>query len=145
MSRKSAREIAVQILYEYGFQYNSAMEILDYRFSEAFRNTVTDDLEDYSDINEKQQKYIRDVVAGVIVKSDELDEAIKKYSIGWNFTRISRITRAILQVGIFELKYLDEIPPSVAINEAIELAKTYDTQETAAFVNGILGSISREE
>lgn len=145
MSRKSAREIAVQIIYEYDYRYNTASEILDYRLGSDFLETISEDMAIYKNIDEKQAEYIKTVVGGVVVKSEEIDEAIKKYSIGWNLSRISRITRAILRVAVYELKYLDEVPASVAINEAVELTKSYDTQETAAFVNGILGSISREE
>ena len=145
MSRKAAREIAVQMIYEYGYKYNTASEILDDRMSPEFIATVDDELIIYREFDDKQSGYLRDVVGGVVVNEEEIDALIQKYSIGWNIKRISRIARAILRVAVYELLHCDEVPDSVAINEAVELTKRYDTQETAAFVNGILGSIVREK
>lgn len=144
MSRKTAREIAVQMIYEYSYHYNTASEILEHRLNPEFLETANDELSIYRNFDNKQYPYIRDVVGGVVTHTEEIDELIKKYAIGWNFTRISRIARAILRVAVYELLHYDEVPESVAINEAVELTKRYDTQETAAFVNGILGSIVRE-
>ncbi len=144
MSRKVAREIAVHMVYEYGYQCNTASEILEDRLSAEFLSTLDDELILYRDFAETQSKYLNDVVGGVVVHEKEIDELIQKYSIGWNIKRISRIARAILRVATFEILYYEDVPASVAINEAVELTKRYDTKETAAFVNGILGSIVRE-
>ena len=144
MSRKVAREIAVHMIYEYGYQYNTASEILEERLNPEFLSTLDDELILYRDFANEQLGYVNDVVGGVVVHEKELDELIQKYSIGWNIKRISRIARAILRVAAFEILYYEDVPASVAINEAVELTKRYDTKETAAFVNGILGSIVRE-
>ena len=68
---------------------------------------------------------------------------IRKYAIGWDITRISKLTRCILQLAIFEILYMDDVPTGVAISEAVRIAKLYDGDDTGAFVNGILGSLAR--
>ena len=74
---------------------------------------------------------------------DELNEQIQKYSIGWDISRISRLARTILQLAIFEILYVEDVPTGVAISEAVRLAKMYDGDDTGSFVNGILGSFAR--
>ncbi|MBR5480030.1 MAG: transcription antitermination factor NusB [Clostridia bacterium] len=145
MSRKIAREIAVHMVYEYGYQCNTASEILEERLNPEFLSTLDDDLILYRDFANEQMGYVNDVVGGVVVHEEEIDDLIQKYSIGWNIKRISRIARAILRVAIFEIKFYDDVPTGVAINEAVELTKRYDTKETSAFVNGILGKVARGE
>lgn len=145
MSRKSAREAAVHMIFEYAYNTGCVEEILEHRFSPEFLATVKEDFALYSDIDNTQRKYVREVVEGTVSKLDEIDELIRKNSIGWDLRRISRVAMAIMRVAVFEAKHLDEVPPSVAINEAVEIAKKYEPAETVAFINGILGSIVREE
>ena len=83
------------------------------------------------------------VVSGVANRTDELNEEIQKHSIAWDVSRISRLTRAIMQLAIFESLYVADVPVGVAISEAVRLAKKYDGDDTGAFVNGILGSFAR--
>lgn len=83
------------------------------------------------------------MVSGVANRAEELNEIIGKYSIGWNVSRISRLTRCILQLAIFEILYVEDVPTGVAISEAVRLSKMYDGDDTGAFVNGILGSFAR--
>lgn len=144
MSRKAAREIAVQIIYEYGYRCNDVLSILEDRFDPEFFASLVDESDSYRDFDNAQYEYLKTIVNGVVEKEDVLDELIKKYAIGWNINRISRIARAILRVAAYEILHYEDVPESVAINEAVELTKKYDTKETAAFVNGILGSIVRE-
>ena len=68
---------------------------------------------------------------------------IQKYAIGWDVSRISRLTRCVLQLAIYEILYVEDVPTGVAISEAVRLAKKYDGDDTGAFVNGILGSFAR--
>ena len=82
---------------------------------------------------------------GVYEHGVELDGYISKYAIGWSFARISRMAAAIMRVAMYEILYMPDIPASAAINEAVELAKRYDSPEAASFVNGILGSYVRKE
>ena len=83
------------------------------------------------------------VVAGVANRSQELNEQIGKFSIGWDVSRISRLTRCVMQLAICEILYMEDVPTGVAISEAVRLAKKYDGDDTGAFVNGILGSFAR--
>ena len=90
-----------------------------------------------------QMAYIDTVVAGVAARAEDLSEQIQKYSIGWDISRISRLTRTIMQLAIFEILYLDDVPTGVAISEAVRIAKMYDGDDTGSFVNGILGAFAR--
>ncbi|MBE6916269.1 MAG: transcription antitermination factor NusB [Ruminococcaceae bacterium] len=143
MSRKIARELAVLSVYEYGFNANSAEDILANLFSEDFFQNAPEELSLPEGIA-AQQEYITSTVLGVVSRLDELDSYIKKHAIGWSIDRISRIAVAILRTSIYEAKYSDDIPVRVAVNEAVEIAKRYDTPETVSFINGVLGSVLKE-
>ncbi|GAA4668782.1 transcription antitermination factor NusB [Frondihabitans cladoniiphilus] len=86
--------------------------------------------------------YARDIVQGVIENRPEIDELIETYSQGWSLGRMPTIDRAILRMGIWELTKNDEIPDAVAISEAVELAQSLSTDDSASFVNGLLGRIA---
>ena len=90
-----------------------------------------------------QMAYIDTVVAGVANRAEELNEQIQKYSIGWDISRISKLARTIMQLAIFEILYVEDVPTGVAISEAVRMAKMYDGDDTGAFVNGILGAFAR--
>ena len=83
------------------------------------------------------------VVSGVACRLEELNKQIQKFSIGWDISRISRLARTILQLAIYEVLYVEDVPAGVAVSEAVRLAKKYDGDDTGAFVNGILGSFVR--
>ena len=83
-----------------------------------------------------------DVMAGVN-RAEELNQVIQTFSHGWDISRISRLTRSIMQLAIYEINYLEDVPMAVAISEAVRLAKKYDGDDTGAFVNGILGAYAR--
>lgn len=88
--------------------------------------------------------YANAVVSGIEVCKNELDEDISKYlKKGWSISRISKVSLAILRLALYEIKYLENIPVNVSINEAVELAKKYTIDESS-FVNGILGAYTRE-
>lgn len=144
MSRKAAREVAVHIVYDYGFNNEVGEESLQHFLSDEFAESISSDTDIYSQVGKEQHLYITNIVNGVAEKRDEIDELIRKYSVGWNLNRISRIAMAIMRVAVFESKYADDVSEKIAINEAVEIAKKYDTAETVSFINGILGSIVRE-
>ena len=89
--------------------------------------------------------YIRAVVKGVATRVDELDGAIERNAKGWKLNRLSRMTKAVLRLAIYEMRYVSDVPVGVAINEAVALDKIYDTEEAAAFINGVLGAVAREK
>ena len=95
--------------------------------------------------NAKQAAYIRRLVRGVAEHGAELDGYIAKYAKGWRFSRIPLVASAIMRVAMYEILYMPDIPTGAAINEAVEIAKKYETPETVKFINGILGSFARKE
>ncbi|MDD6727816.1 MAG: transcription antitermination factor NusB [Eubacteriales bacterium] len=97
----------------------------------------------YSENVCKVSDYAKKIFQGVSEKKDELNDTINTYSKRWKASRLPKVTLSILYVAIYEICYVDEVPDSVAINEAVELAKKYGADEDASFVNGILGSVSR--
>lgn len=94
---------------------------------------------------ETAMPYIRGVLEGVSEHYDELTETISRnLSEGWSIERISKPSRAILMLAVYEIKYVEDVPERVAINEAVELAKLYDEPQNAAFVNGVLAGVLKE-
>ena len=110
-------------------------------FQNLFNNEET--LAIYEENVAKVGKYAKELFEGVDSKIEELDEVINTYSKGWKTNRLPKVNLAILRLAIYEMKYLDNVPQSVSINEAVELAKKYTIDESK-FVNGILGTYSRE-
>ena len=90
-----------------------------------------------------QLAYIDGVVAGVANREEELNASISKFSIGWDISRISRLVRSVMQLAIYEILYVEDVPTGVAVSEAVRIAKKYDGDDTGAFVNGILGAFAR--
>ena len=89
--------------------------------------------------------FARELFEGVSSKEQELDDVINKYSKGWKANRLPKVNLAILRLAIYEIKYLEDVPNSVAINEAVELAKKYSGEGDYSFINGILGSVAKGE
>lgn len=146
MTRTNAREIAVHFSFELGFSTISAEELLDLHFNKENFALLGEEEPLYAEFpNEKQQKYIRELVTGVAVHGAELDSYIEKYAIGWKFSRIDRIAAAIMRVAMYEILYMPDVPASAAINEAVEIAKSYEEPEVISFINGILGAFIRKE
>ena len=115
MIRNTAREIAVHLAYELSFTDKTVKELLDERLTKEYFDTLKD--EGY----------------------------IAKYAKGWSFDRIPLVASAIMRVAMYESLYRSDIPTRVAVNEAVEIAKKYETPETVKFINGILGSFVRGE
>lgn len=146
MTRTAAREIAVHFSYEMGYAAGNAEAAINTRFAPEYFETLAQECDLYEESPDEQQlKYIRTVVAGVYEHGPELDSYIQKYSVGWNFSRISMMASAIMRICLYELLYMPEVPRSAAINEAVNIAKKYEDQDVVAFINGILGSFSRAE
>ncbi len=129
MTRKMAREEAFILIFEKVFTKESIEEILECAF-EA-RGLVPDD-------------YIKTVFSGVYDHVEELDQVIGEKAVGWRIDRISKTALCILRLAIFEIKYMEDIPLSVSINEAVEISKKYATEADASFVNGILSTVAKE-
>ena len=144
MTRSNAREIAVHLIYAVRCSEEPVEDVLSGRFDEEYYALLADESEVYSDKpGTKQKTYISNVVRGVIDRTQELEGYLAKYSIGWNVNRISSLAKAIMELAMYETLYVDDVPKNVAIHEAVLLAQKYEEEETAAFVNGVLGSFAR--
>ena len=146
MVRNIAREIAIHLSYELSFTDKRVDELLDERLTAEVFSTLAEEDPIYHEApNAKQADYIRRLVKGVDEHAAELDGYIAKYAKGWSFARIPLVASAIMRVAMYEMLYMPEIPNGAAINEAVEIAKKYETPETVKFMNGILGSFVRQE
>lgn len=102
-------------------------------------------IELYNENVEQVGDYAISIYHGVQEHQEEIDEVIVKFSKNWKINRIPKVNLSILRVAIYEMTFVDDVPDSVAINEAVELCKKYSTKEDSAFVNGILGAYSRSK
>ena len=144
MTRANARELAVHLIYGREFTGEEPCQLIETRLDKEYYSMLADENEIYSDRPSRAQlQYIDCVVSGVANRCDELNGYIQQYAIGWDVSRISRLTRTIMQLAIFEIMFVDDVPTGVAISEAVRLAKMYDGDDTGSFVNGILGSFAR--
>ena len=146
MKRTTAREIAVQLGFYASASDKPASEIIDEFFDEEYFATLAGEDELFAEYPEKKQKdYIIRLAENMEAYRIQIDKYIEKYAHGWKVERISKTAIAVLRCAICEVMYMDDIPNSAAINEAVELAKGYDEPETVAFINGVLGGFMRGE
>ena len=146
MTRTAAREIAVRLCFCISENPSDPQEFLSGVFEEEYYSSLkTEDSLYKKAPDARQLEYITSLVTGVFGHSAELDSYIDKYSEGWKFGRISRTAVAIMKTAMFEVLYMPDVPDKAAINEAVELAKHYEPPETVSFINGVLGSFSRNE
>ena len=131
MTRSEMREHVFKLIFRVPFHdKNELREQIDYYF------------DDLTDVNEKDYEYITNKALLVCELSDELDEKINSVSEGWPVDRIGKAELAIMRLAVYEMLYDDDIPVNVAINEAVELAKSYGSDDNAAsFVNGVLAKL----
>ena len=144
MKRGDARELAVHLIYGRVFTGEEPEQVVSTRLDKEYYEKLGAENEVYSERPSRAQlRYIDTVVAGVANREDALNAEIQKYSIGWDVSRISKLARCILQLAIYEILYVEDVPTGVAVSEAVRIAKKYDGDDTGAFVNGILGSYAR--
>ena len=144
MTRANARELAVHLIYGRLFTGEEPEQVVSTRLAKEYYEKLAAENEVYSERPSRAQlRYLDTVVYGVANREEELNEQIRKYAIGWDISRISRLTRCIMQLAIFETLYVEDVPTGVAVSEAVRLAKKYDGNDTGSFVNGILGSFAR--
>ncbi|MDD3571289.1 MAG: transcription antitermination factor NusB [Lachnospiraceae bacterium] len=132
MSRINARRNAFSLLFQYDF--------IDTHEIEENKKIF---FKENTEIEEADKKYILETVDGTMKNLEEIDSIISEYAKGWTIERMSKVDLAILRLAVYEMKFSDEAPNSVAINEAVELAKKYSSDEAPSFINGILGKISQ--
>lgn len=144
MTRGNARELAIHLIYARSFTGEEPTELVANRLDKEYYAKLAQENQVYEERpNKAQTAYIDSVVSGVASREDDLNEIIQKYAIDWDVSRISKLTRTIMQLAIYEIQYLEDVPVGVAISEAVRIAKMYDGNDTGSFVNGILGSYAR--
>ena len=144
MTRANARELAVHLIYGRVFTGEEPEQVVSLRLDKEYYDKLSAENDVYSERPSRAQlRYIDSVVAGVANREEELNAQIQKFSIGWAISRISKLTRCVMQLAIYETLYVEDVPVGVAVSEAVRLAKKYDGNDTGAFVNGILGSFAR--
>ncbi|WNR42552.1 transcription antitermination factor NusB [Paenibacillus roseipurpureus] len=141
MKRRIAREIAIQSLYQIQMNEASPQEAVQIAIHEAEHDNETQ-LDWPGD--KIESAYIIELVEGTSTHRVNIDELLEEYLKGWAMDRLSRIDREILRLAAYEMLYRDDVPPKVVVNEAIELAKHYGTEESGKFVNGVLGKMIKE-
>ena len=135
MIRRIARELVLQSLFQIDFAQVDC---------EAALNAAVEERSDKS--AEKAKEYARDVLNGVLANSEAIDARISEYAIDWTLERMPAVDRNILRVAVYEMFFAAEkLVPNVAINEAVEIAKIYGTDDTPRFINGVLGKMVRSD
>lgn len=146
MKRSTAREIAIQLDFAATSTERSALELCDQFFDREYYDCLASENELYSEYpDDKQKDYIIRLVGLLDEYTVQINKYIEKYAMGWKLSRISKTALAVMRCAVCEVLYMDDIPNSAAINEAVELAKGYDEPETVSFVNGVLGGFMRGE
>ncbi|NCU37699.1 transcription antitermination factor NusB [Candidatus Saccharibacteria bacterium] len=136
-NRHLGRIVALQTLYEFEFR----TQVAD--LSSNVDEILIRNLERYETAIEDTD-FVKDLVAGVVKEQQELDSKIQPIAPEWPIEQIARIDRAVLRIGLYELLYHgDKVPPKVAINEAVELAKAFGSDNSSKFINGVLGTAFR--
>ncbi len=144
MTRANARELAVHLIYSREFTGEEPQQVVSTRLDKAYYEKLSGENDIYAERPSRAQlSYIDNVVSGVANRQEDLNATIQQFSIGWDVTRISRLARAVMQLAIYEILYVEDVPTGVAVSEAVRLAKKYDGNDTGSFVNGILGAFAR--
>ena len=144
MTRGNARELAIHLIYAREFTGEEPETIVAARLEKEYYSKLSQENQVYEERPSKAQRaYIDSVVSGVANRLEDLNDIISRYSIGWDISRISRLTRTVMQLAIFEIQFVDDVPTGVAISEAVRIVKMYDGEDAGAFVNGILGTFVR--
>jgi len=124
MNRRTAREKALQILFQY--------DVGKIDLKDAYRHVLGDEADD---------SFLKTIVFGTVEHMEEIDEIIKNHLEKWSFGRLANVDRTILRLAVYEMKYMDDIPENVTINEAVEIAKRFGDENSGRFINGVLSNI----
>ncbi|WP_353856512.1 transcription antitermination factor NusB [Bacillus sp. Bos-x628] len=127
MKRRTAREKALQTLFQIDVSNIDPKEAITHALDE-----------------QESDPFFEELVFGVLEYKDKLDEMISKHLVNWKFDRIANVDRAILRLSVYEMVYQEDIPDSVSMNEAIELAKLFGDDKAPKFVNGVLSNIKND-
>ena len=143
-NRHFCRIIAMQILYQSDFKSAFSLRYQKIKDdTEIIKKKLEAKVEEQTSGN-SDHAFIKSLINGIIDNIKKIDEIIAEYAPEWPIEKITIIDRNVLRLGVYELKFNDNIPAKVAINEAIELAKTFGGEKSGKFINGVLGSIYKK-
>jgi len=131
MGRKASREVAMKLLYQLDIQKGDR------------EDQIANAIEEYG-LEAGDKKYVLDIVNGAYINKEIIDKIIEESASSWSVERISKVDLSILRLSIYEIKYREDIPLSVSINEAVELAKKFSGDESGSFINGVLGKVATD-
>ena len=144
MTRTNARELAVQLVFMGDLRSDTPEQLQELLFQPNYYRTLGREFNLFEEYpNKKQREYIFGLANGVAAHREELDGYISRYTIGWKLERISSLCKAVMRVAMYEMLWQEDVPDSVAIHEAVELARRYEDEDAVTFVNGLLGSFAR--
>ncbi|EAE8049769.1 transcription antitermination factor NusB [Listeria monocytogenes] len=127
MKRREAREKALQALFQ--------IELNEMSLDQAIKNIMEDEQDDY----------MEKLVEGVMANQAEIDAIIEPNLDNWRMDRLSKVDLSLLRLSVYEIKYLDDVPNRVSLNESIEIAKIYSDEKSSKFINGVLANIAPED
>jgi len=130
-TRRSARELALKILFQVDVGKLPLEEVLEITFEQE-------------KISPSVQQFALTLVQGTAEHLEAIDKLLAVYATGWHLDRLANVDRTLLRIAAFEILYLPHIPPAATINEAVEMAKKYSTADSGRFINGVLGTLLRE-
>ena len=130
MRRSKVREHIFKMLFSIGFDAADADEQIELY------------LEQVEEASEEERGYMRKKVKDIVAHEEEIDAMINEHTTGWKTGRMNKVDLSVLRLAVYEMKWDDEVPVKVAINEAVELAKNFSGDEEPAFVNGVLGKLA---
>lgn len=138
MKRRVAREIVVQSLYQMEMNLVESEEAISILLEEASEENETERV-----IKDeiKLKEYVLELVNGTWSNKVAIDELLGHYLVGWQISRLSRVDRQVLRLATYEMVYQEDVPAKVVVNEAIDLAKHFGTEDSGKFVNGVLGKM----
>ncbi len=133
-ARRAAREVVMGLLFETEFHDGEGADVILARASD-------DRLADFAP---REMRYVRETYMGIMENRVIIDALIGRHATGWRTGRLSRVSRAVLRLGVYELAFGEQIPAPIAINEAVELSKKFDDPKARAFINGVLNAVKNE-
>jgi N utilization substance protein B len=136
--RRNARVIAMKLMYLIDFPQSDADATYQWLTDREDTETGGCAMDDHD------RSYVQNMLELLKTHGPEVDTQIKTHAKGWTFERIAKVDRAILRLAIVEMRYMDDIPAAVSMNEAVEIAKAYSGEKAGSFVNGVLASVKKE-
>ncbi|MBR1444623.1 MAG: transcription antitermination factor NusB [Firmicutes bacterium] len=145
-SRRAARNHVFNIIFQCEFSGVDEIEDTLKNYYEVLRDEVEEEKKDDPEYEELviNEEFVNKAVFGISENIEDIDRIIGENTKGWKVERLAKVDLAILRIAVYEMKYDDDIPNQVAINEAVEMAKKYGEKKSSSFINGILGAINRK-